>query len=102
EWDIFWMKTTSGGPLTNNINGNWNITMDYTLTAPAYFDHNFMQWMVNGVAVSPLTNGIGSICCATTSTPLSTMLPGPTYYNTEAVPYPAGLFSNWEELYIDP
>lgn len=26
EWDIFWVKTTSGGPLANNINGDWNIT----------------------------------------------------------------------------
>ena len=35
------------------------------------------QWMVNGTPVGPITNGIGSICCASATNPI---LPGPAYY----------------------
>ena len=37
EWEIFHMQTTNGGPLANNLNANWNITIDYTLRVPASF-----------------------------------------------------------------
>jgi len=73
EWDVFYMQTTSGGPLANNINGYWNIVMNYVLSAPVNFDAVVQQWVVNGTPVSPLTNGIGTICCAATSNPI---LPG--------------------------
>lgn len=41
EWDIFYMETTSGGPLAGNINANWNIVMNYTLSAAVVFDALF-------------------------------------------------------------
>jgi hypothetical protein len=63
EWDVFNMTITSGGPLANNIGAYWDITIDYVLSAPVYFDATALQWTVNGVPVSPLTNGIDSICC---------------------------------------
>lgn len=106
EWDVFYMQTTNGGPLAGNINANWNILINYTLTAPVYFDQVVQQWQVNGAPVSPLTNGIGSICCASTSNPV---LPGPAYYNSGfSSPIPAGLFSNsdggnlWQQIFVDP
>jgi len=105
EWDVFYMQTTSGGPLAGNINGYWNILMDYTLTAPAFFDGVVNQWLVNGTPVSPLTNGIGTICCAAASNPI---LPGEAYYNSGfSVPYPAGLFSStqgtqWQQVFVSP
>jgi len=79
EWDIFNMSTTNGGPLANNINGYWDITIDYVLSQAVCFDATALQWTVNGVPVSPLTNGIGSICCATPSNPI---LPGWAYYSS--------------------
>jgi uncharacterized protein (TIGR03437 family) len=108
EWDIFYMKTTNGGPLAGNLGGYWEILIDFTLTAAAYFDHVFMQWQVNGSPVSPLSNGVGTICCAVTSTPLSNILPGPAYYNSGfSVGYPAGQFSKtygskWQQVYATP
>ncbi len=100
EWDIFYMETTSGGPIAGNINADWNIVMDYTLSKPVYFDQVVQQWAVNGTAVGPLTNGIGSICCAAASNPI---VPGWSYYNSGfSVPYPAGPFSNWQQIYVDP
>lgn len=100
EWDVFYMKTTNGGPLAGNIGANWNITLDYTLTAPAYFDQVVQQWLVNGTPVSPIMNGIGSICCATTSNPILT---GPTYYNSGfSGALPAGVQANWQQIYVDP
>jgi uncharacterized protein (TIGR03437 family) len=106
EWDVFYMQTVNGGPLAGNINSLWNILIDYTLTAPVYFDQVAMQWLVNGTPVSPLTNGIGSICCAATSNPI---LPGAAYYNSGfKAPYPAGLFSAsdngmlWQQVFATP
>ncbi|HEY6344838.1 MAG TPA: hypothetical protein VIY49_25355 [Bryobacteraceae bacterium] len=100
EWDVFYMKTTNGGPLAGNISANWNITLDYTLTAAVFFDQVVMQWVVNGTPVSPVTNGIGSICCASASNPI---LPGWSYYNSGfSSPLPAGLFSSWQQVFVDP
>jgi hypothetical protein len=100
EWDVFYMTTTSGGPLASDIDADWAITIDYVLSAPAYFDSVASQWTVDGTPVSPLTNGIGSICCATPSNPI---LPGWAYYATgfqDALP--AGTQTNWQEVYVDP
>ena len=100
EWDVFYMKTTNGGPIAGNVSANWNITMDYTLTAPAFFDQVVQQWVTNGTPVGPLTNGIGSICCASASNPI---LSGWSYYNSGfTVPYPAGLFTNWQQIFVNP
>jgi uncharacterized protein (TIGR03437 family) len=100
EWDVFYMKTTNGGPIAGNVNADWNLTMDYTATAPFFFDQVVQQWVVNGTPVGPLTNGIGSICCASSSNPI---LPGWSYYNSGfTVTYPAGLFSDWQQIYVDP
>ncbi len=100
EWDVFYMKTTNGGPIAGNISADWNITMDYTLTAPVFFDQVVQQWVASGTPVGPLTNGIGSICCASASNPI---LPGWSYYNSGfTVPYPSGPFSNWQQIYVDP
>ena len=99
EWDIFYMKTTNGGPLAGNINAYWSISIDFTFTAPVYSDGVVTQWMVNGTPVSPITNGIGSICCAETSNPI---LPGPAYFDKGNGPEPAGLYTNWQEIYVQP
>jgi uncharacterized protein (TIGR03437 family) len=100
EWDVFYTQTTGGGPLAGNINAYWNILMNYTLSAPAIFDAVVQQWTVNGTPVSPLTNGIGSICCAATSNPI---LPGASYYNSGfSGPLPAGVQTNWQQIYVTP
>lgn len=99
EWDIFYLKTTSGGPLANNINAYWSITIDFTFTAPVYSDGVVNQWMVNGTPVGSITNGIGSICCASASNPI---LPGWSYYNQGNGAEPAGLYNNWQEVYVQP
>lgn len=50
--------------------------------------------------MSPLTNGIGSICCATTSNPI---IPGAAYYNSGfTTPLPAGVQTNWRQVYVTP
>ncbi len=55
---------------------------------------------MNGTPVSPITNGIGSICCAAATNPI---LPGASYYNSGFnVPYPAGPFSNWQQIFVTP
>jgi uncharacterized protein (TIGR03437 family) len=100
EWDVFYMKTTNGGPLAGNINADWNITLDYTLTAAVFFDQVVTQWVVNGTPVGPITGDIGTICCPSASNPI---LPGWSYYNSGfSGALPAGLFSNWQEIYVDP
>ena len=88
-----------GGALANNINANWGITIDYTLSEAANFDGVVDQWAVNGVAVSPLSN-FGSICCATASNPI---LPGEAFYNSGFNDdLPAGEQTNWNQIYVDP
>ena len=100
EWDVFYMETTDGGPLANNISGLWNIVIDYTLSAPVYFDQVVQQWTMNGTAVGPLTNGIGSICCAEATNPI---LPGWSYYNSGfSGALPAGVQTNWQQIYVTP
>jgi uncharacterized protein (TIGR03437 family) len=99
EWDIFYLKTTSGGPLANNINAYWGITIDFTFTVPSYSDGVVTQWMVNGTPVSNIMNGIGSICCASATNPI---LPGWSYYNQGNGAEPAGLYNNWQEIYVQP
>jgi uncharacterized protein (TIGR03437 family) len=100
EWDIFYMKTVNGGPLAGNINGDWDIVMNYTLSAAVYFDQVVQQWTVNGTPVSGITNGIGSICCAATTNPI---LPGASYYNSGfSTALPAGVQTNWRQIYVDP
>jgi hypothetical protein len=100
EWDVFYMQTVNGGPLAGNINGYWNVLMNYQLSAAADFDQVVNQWLVNGAPVSPLTNGIGSICCATTSNPI---LPGAAYYgNGFNGLLPAGTQTNWQQVFVTP
>lgn len=99
EWDIFYLKTTNGGPLASDINAYWGITIDFTFTVPSYSDGVVTQWMVNGTPVSNITNGIGSICCATASNPI---LPGWSYYNQGNGPEPAGPYNNWQEIFVSP
>jgi len=100
EWDVFYMQTVSGGPLAGNINGDWNITISYDLSQAVFFDQVVNQWLVNGTPVSPLTNGIGSICCATASNPI---VPGESYYGSGfSGALAAGVQSNWNQIYVDP
>jgi uncharacterized protein (TIGR03437 family) len=100
EWDVFYMETTNGGPVAGNIDGYWNILMNYDLSQPVYFDQVVQQWLVNGTAVSPITNGIGSICCAATSNPI---LPGAGYYNSGfQSALPAGIQTNWQQIFVTP
>lgn len=99
EWDIFYMKTTNGGPLAGNINSNWNILMNYTLTAAVYFDQVVTQWQINGTPVTP-TGPIDQICCVVASNPI---LPGPAYYNGGfSGALPAGTQTNWQEIFAQP
>ncbi len=100
EWDVFYMKTTSGGPIAGDINADWNITIDYNLSAAASFDAVVQQWVANGTPVGPLTNGIGSICCAAASNPI---VPGWSYYASGFNGMlPAGTQTNWQQIYVDP
>jgi hypothetical protein len=100
EWDIFSISTVGGGPVAGDINGDWNITMDYDLSAPVYFQQVVSQWTVNGTPVSPLYNFSG-ICCATSSDP--SPVSGEAYYNSGfSSPLPAGEQTDWEEIYVDP
>lgn len=103
EWDIFYMKTTDGGPLAGDTDAYWNVVMNYTLTAPVFFDQVVTQWQVNGTPVSPLGNNIGGsggICCGATSNPI---LPGPAFYNSGfSGALPAGTQTNWRELFVQP
>ncbi|MEO8660890.1 MAG: PEP-CTERM sorting domain-containing protein [Bryobacteraceae bacterium] len=98
EWDVFYMKTTSGGPLANNINALWSVVITYTLNEPAYFDAVANQWSVNGTAVSPLTN-FGSICCATTSNPV---FAGDAYYASGFSTLLSGTQTNWQQIFVSP
>ena len=99
EWDIFHMKTVSGGPLAGNLNANWTIVMDYTLRVGASFDQVANQWLVDGRPVSSISN-FGTICCASLSNPI---LPGASYYNSgfNGV-IPAGLQTNWQQIFVQP
>jgi PEP-CTERM motif len=100
EWDVWHLSTTSGGSLAGDVNASWNIVMDYTLSAAVNFDQVVQQWTVNGTPVSPITNGIGSICCATATNPI---LPGAAYYNSGfKVPLSAGVRSDWQQIFVDP
>ena len=94
------METTDGGPLANNVNALWNIVIDYTLSTPAYFDQVVQQWAVNGTPVGPLTNGIGSICCAEATNPI---VPGWSYYGSGfSGALAAGVQTNWQQIYVTP
>ena len=100
EWDVFYMQTADGGPLANNLNSLWEILLNYTLSAPADFDQVLQQWTVNGTAVGPLTNGIGSICCAEATNPI---LPGWSYYGSGfSGALSAGVQTNWRQIYVTP
>jgi hypothetical protein len=100
EWDLFYMQTVNGGPLAGNINAYWNILMTYTLTAPATFDAVVNQWAVSGTPVDPLTNGIGSICCAAATNPILT---GESYYNSGfSGALAAGVQTNWQQVFVTP
>ena len=100
EWDVFYMQTTGGGPVAGNTNANWNIVIDYTLSRPAYFDGVVNQWLVNGTPVSPLTNGIGTLCCALPTNPI---LPGDAYYASGfSSALDAGDHPNWQQIFVDP
>jgi uncharacterized protein (TIGR03437 family) len=100
EWDVFYMETVNGGPLANNIDADWEIELAYDLSQAAIFDGSVLQWAVSGTPVSPLTNGIGSICCAATTNPI---LAGAAYYNPgSGSVLSAGVQSDWQEVYVDP
>ncbi len=103
EWDVFYLKTTSGGPIAGDVNAEWKIVMNYTLTAPVFFDQVVSQWQVNGTPVSPLNpniGGSGGICCAALSNPI---LPGPAFYNSGfSGPIAAGTQTNWREIFASP
>jgi hypothetical protein len=100
DWVVFEMSTTSGGPVAGDINGDWNIVMDYVLSEPVYFDAVASQFTDNGTPFSPLSNFSG-ICCATATNP--SPLSGWTWYNSGfSAPLPAGTESNWQEIFIDP
>jgi len=100
EWDVFYMETTDGGPLANNVNSLWQILFNYTLSQAADFDQVFQQWWVNGTAVGPLTNGIGSICCAQATNPI---VPGWSYYGSGfSGALAAGVQTNWKQIYVTP
>lgn len=101
EWDEWSISTVGGGPVAGDINAFWELTMSYDLSAPVIFDQVVDQWTVNGTPVSPLTNGIGSICCATASNPSPAS--GEAYYNSGfSGPLPAGVESGWNQIFVSP
>ena len=100
EWDVFYLQIANNGPLAGDANSDWNITMDYTTSQAAYFDQVVNQWLVSGTPVNPLTNGIGTICCASASNPA---VPGEAYYGSGfSGALPAGVQTNWQQIFVDP
>jgi hypothetical protein len=100
EWDVWRISTTTGGPLAGNLNAFWNIVMSYDLSAPVIFDQVVNQWTVNAAPVNPLSNFSG-ICCASASNPSPII--GEAYYNSGfSVPIAAGVFSNWQQIFVNP
>jgi hypothetical protein len=100
DWAVWEMKTTSGAPVAGNINGYWDIEMDYVLSEPVYFDQVASQFTMNGTPFT-LTGNVGGICCATPTNP--SPLTGWTWYNSGfSGAIPAGSVNNWQEIYIDP
>jgi uncharacterized protein (TIGR03437 family) len=100
EWDVFYLKTVDGGPLANDISALWQIVIEYNITQPVIFDQVVQQWLVSGTPVSPLTNGIGTICCASAANPI---LPGASYYNSGfSVSLPAGEQTAWKQIFVQP
>ncbi|MBM3766396.1 MAG: hypothetical protein FJW32_13490, partial [Acidobacteria bacterium] len=99
EWQIFHMETVNGGPLASNLNGNWNITLDYTTRVPISFDAAVNQWRVNGRPASGISN-FGAFCCAMLTNPV---FPGPAYMNSGFNGlFPAGLQANWQQVFVNP
>jgi hypothetical protein len=99
EWDVWHLSTVGGGSLAGDINADWDLVMDYTLSKAVNFDAVADQWTVNGTPVSPLSN-FGAICCATASNPI---LPGEAYYNSGfSGPLPAGVENDWQQIFVDP
>jgi len=99
EWDIFHMQTVNGGPLANELNAHWDITVDYTLRVPASFDQVVDQFKVNGVPVATISNFL-SMCCASLTNPI---LPGPAYFRHGFNGlFPAGVQRNWQEIFVRP
>ena len=99
EWDIFHLQTVNGGSLAGNVNANWSIVMNYTLSAAVYFDQVATQFAFNGTPFSPLQN-FSSICCATATNPI---LPGWAWYNSGfQSALPAGVQMNWQEIFGNP
>jgi uncharacterized protein (TIGR03437 family) len=99
EWEIFHMETVNGGPLAGNLNGYWNILIEYTLRVPASFDMAVNQWKVSGRPVSTIKN-FGSVCCAVLTNPV---LPGPAFVNGGFNGLlPAGVQSNWQQSLVSP
>lgn len=100
EWDVWHLSTTSGGSLAGDVNGDWVIAMDYTLSQAVNFEAVVNQWTVNGTPVSPLSN-FGGICCATASN--SSPVTGEAYFNSGfTVPLAAGVQSSWQQIFVDP
>jgi hypothetical protein len=102
EWDAFSLSTVSGGPLADDTGADWNIVMDYDLSAPAYFDGGIIQFTVNGTPVSPISDF--SACCGPVAS-TNPVFGGEAYYS------PAGSFqaalsageqTGWQEIYLDP
>jgi len=99
EWDIWTLTTTGGGPIGGNPDLNWNISMNYQLSAAVDFDAVLSQWLNNGTPITP-TGSIGSICCAVSTNPLNG---SGGYYNSGfSSPLPAGPENNWDEIFVDP
>jgi uncharacterized protein (TIGR03437 family) len=97
EWEIFHMQTVNGGPLAGNLNGNWDIVLDYTLRISVSFDMSVVQWMQDGRPINPISSFLG--LSATLTNPI---LPGPAYVNTGVGTLPAGLMTNWQQVFVNP
>jgi hypothetical protein len=86
--------------LAGNINGNWSLVMNYTLSQPVFFDAVANQWTVDGTPVSPLTNFAG-ICCATATNP--SPISGEAYFNSGfSAPLAAGVQTAWQQIFVNP
>lgn len=100
EWDEWSISTVTGGAIAGDINGDWEITMTYDLSAPAFFDQVANQWTVNGTPTNPLNN-FGGICCATATNP--SPITGEAYYNSGfSAPLAAGTEAGWNQIFVNP
>jgi uncharacterized protein (TIGR03437 family) len=107
EWDVFHLQIVNGGPLAGDINANWNIVMNYTLSAPVFFDQVAQVQVPSGVATGSqsliLTTAQGASPPFTVN--VVAVQPGllaPPSFNLGGTQYAVALFSDGTTYVLPP